>query len=657
MTTIADELARLDQALVDLRECGAASVSLIRCPRRSRERSLVRALAGRGRERDFVTSTVSLLEQGADTPDELVREILLALVPSGESRPRGILWILDTYRERHGKKAPGRFAERAAEEGADGDLTALCLAYLTPDRNPDAEAEAFDSWVNGLVPAKKYQNPSVRTPLSAKTAQRALGELTRVLQALDFAGLLLLLSEGDAIARRTERQREKSYTVLRELVDNFDGQHGAVCTRVVITGTEELFEGPHSIRTLPPLLARLDVPSDAEPPPPHRSSTTLIREPYEYVHRRVARPPERRASALRALIRISEGLPPTEAVSSMSVGHERIERTIQRLFRHMDVAGSVFQVLVGEYGSGKTHLMLHLAERALAERRPVFWLNLERMNLDLGQPRRHLHRLLEQSELPFRGRPSVLSRAVTWTRSPAKLRMLVATLEEIAETDSEESWAADKALRLMDAAEAEEPNGGAHALEKFLSATDLAQRGSGSNYRLDAYRRLLLWIDLLRRIDDCHGAVVLIDEAENLYRSPWSARRTALRTLAFYCGGALPSSCVVMAMTPSAFAELKKEAGRLLREADTMASTLDLEDVDLFRRRISKLQPDVVPTITRNQRLELAALVRKTHRSVRGPVDYAEWDEYVVDLVRRETSPRTIVRALVDQLEAAWWRG
>src|SRR5690606_1592270 len=126
-----------------------------------------------------------------------------------------------------------------------------------------------------------------------------------------------------------------------------------------------------------------------------------------------------------------------------------------------------------------------------------------------------------------------------------------------------------------------------------------------------------------------------IDEAENLYTTgaPWSARRTALRTLSFYCGGALPGSCVVMAMTPPAFDELRKEARALLLEADEMTSTLDLEDVALFRRRVRKLEPQLVPALSRRQRLELAERVRRTHRLVRGHVDVPDWHDQAVRLV------------------------
>src|SRR5262249_11917997 len=153
-------------------------------------------------------------------------------------------------------------------------------------------------------------------------------------------------------------------------------------------------------RSVVPLRMRLEIPSAAQPPPPHRSWTQLVKLE-ERSHRKVRAADEVRPRELRNLIRISEGVPPTERVTQMSVGQDRLDRAIKQLFSLVNRSGSFFSLLVGEYGSGKTHLLMHLAERALEDQRPVFWLNMERTNLDLGNPARHLHRFLEHSQLPM----------------------------------------------------------------------------------------------------------------------------------------------------------------------------------------------------------------------------------------------------------------
>jgi len=653
VTTIEDEVARLEQALLDLEHCEAASVTLTHCPSPGRETKLGRELGKAARNRAFVTAQLSLREHPVDAIESLVGACLDALVGPKDRRASGILGLLDQYFERHGSKAVSRFEEACDESGATGDLTALCRAYLAAEDDARHEVRAFSLWTEGEVLSERKAVPGVRGCLNSHSGQRVFGELTRIIRALGHSGFVLLLSEGDCISERSGRQREKGYTLLRELVDNFDSGEGAVATRITITGGDALFLGPRSLETLPPLFARLQMPSASEPPPPHRSWTSLIKDPEEYVHRRVRPPESSRPSALRSLVRISQGLPPVDAVSQMSVGHEKVDKTIDRLFHHAEMAGSVFQILSGEYGSGKTHILLHLAERALSQGHPVFWLNLERMNLDLGNPARHLARVLETSVLPRRGRPSALDRLGVWTRSAGKLRALWVALEEIAESDAEEARAARKAIGF--AQEAEDRGG---ALEEFLSARDLSTK-SGRSYRLDAYRRLLLWVELIKRMEGAEGPVVLIDEAENLYTSgvSESARRSALRTLSFYCGGALPGACVLMAMTPPALAIMKKESKGLLKEAAEVDSTLELEDVELFRRRLHKLQPDEVPVFSKPMCKELALKVKKTHRAVRGPVEFEGFDELVKELVRAGGPPRIMMRRLIDELESAWWAG
>ncbi len=654
VTTVEDEVARLNQALVDLQYCGSASVALCHCPQSTIENRLIRELSQAARAQRFVSAHLSLDTYPVDGIDALVAAILDILVPPRESRAGGILKLLDLFYEKHKKHALEKFSQACALESATGDLYALCRAYLAAEDDAHREVRAFTLWAEGEALLGRRKVSGVRGVLDLHTGQRVFSELTRIIRALGHHGLVLVLSQGDCIAARSPRQREKSYTLLRELVDNFDSGRGAVSTRIVITGGDALFEGPTSLQSLPPLFARLSLPSAAEPPPPHRSWTSLVREPFVYKHRKIRPAEGSRPQALRSLIRISQGLPPLEAVTQMSVGQEKIDKSVDKLLHHADMAGSVFQVLSGEYGSGKTHILLHLAERALASGHPVFWFNLERMNLDLGNPARHLHRILEQSILPQRGRPSALDRLAFWTRSPSKLRALLQALDTIAQTPSEESKAAKKALALC----AQQEDVGA-VLDDFLSARDLKEKPGSSGYRLDAYRRLLLWVELLRLLEKIKGPVLLIDEAENLYTSgvPEAARRSALRSLAFYCGGALPGACVLLAMTPPALTALRKESKTLLREAAELGSTLTLEDVDLFRRRLHKLSPDEVPQFSRPMRKELARRIRLTHKSVRGAVKMENWDTLVNDVLRDAPQPRLIMRRLVDELEASWWGG
>jgi hypothetical protein len=151
---------------------------------------------------------------------------------------------------------------------------------------------------------------------------------------------------------------------------------------------------------------------------------------------------------------------------------------------------------------------------------------------------------------------------------------------------------------------------------------------------------------------------VLIDEAENLYTAGVSRgeRRTALRSLAFYCGGALPSACVILAITPKVLREMKRDSTELLTDIAEQRTVLEWEDAEMLRRRLSRLTPQPVPEFSRRHRTELAERVRATHKKVRGPVLDEGWDSAVRRAARAEISPRELVRSLMDRLERIFWQ-
>ncbi len=642
-----NELARLDQALYDLKTCEGSEVVLVRCAAPDLERRLVGALTARARRQGFATATLSLAEHGLDALDDLVRAVVEGL-ETRRGLGRGLLSQVGAFAARHPRDAGLRFARAAERWGAVGDLSVLCRQLLDEESAEGARAE-LAAWLLGTELGRVDGHAMVRGALGERTARRALAEVTRLVRALGHGGLLLCLVDGDRVARRTPRQRERSYTLLRELIDNFDGGRGMTSTRLVITGGARLFEGPTSLRSLPALASRVEAPGAMAPPPPHRTRVDLALGARARSGPRPALVGPGARRALRALIRAAQGLPPTEAVASLSVGHERIDELIRALLEHARLAGSAFWVLVGDYGTGKTHLLLHLADRALAAGHPVFRLNLERLGLDLGNPARHLRRLLDDSELPGpRGR-SALEWLARITRSPAGCASLLATLERIAAEPGDGAPAARRALRA-----ARSGRSPAHGVEAYLGARDLEGRAGAPAHRREAYARLLLWIELLRRLQGWQGPVLLIDEAENLFVSGVSRalRRTALRSLSFYCGGALPSTSVVMTSTPRALGRLRYEAGELLHDVSTRAGSLEWEDADMLRHRLMRLVPQPVPALTREHRAELAARVVATHAEVRGagaPLDVAPW-------LDEPGPPRMLVRRLIDELEARWWR-
>jgi len=634
------------QALADVAVARAATVSV----RISREPTppLVSALTRAAQEAGYAVARASLGESSLHTLDEIVRSFAngMRCGEAGERR-QGVLAMLDAFAEAHGKRTASRFEERADDVGLAGDLRMLARGYLASSTGR-SEARRLKHWL-GLTPGDRLGTELPERPISVGTAKSALAQLSRLALVLDARGTLFLLSDAETLVDLPAGRRDVALTVLRELCDNADGHRGMVASRVVLLGAPSLVLRKHALGSHEALATRL-LGLDADVLLPH-AGLAYVDPPEEDEPSPIGITPtpveERRAGAMRTMLRLAQGLPPLEVTSDVTVGLEAIDKRIDALFE-IAQNGSVFAVLSGEYGSGKTHHLLHLEARALASRRSVLRLSVERLDEDLGNPQRHLRRLLESSVLPQRGRPSPIDRLEAWLGSERSERKLAGILRALAESDSEASAAAQKALR-----GATESALDPATVVELLAGLDLEDKPAGASYRKDAYGRIHLWVTLLERMDETSGTVVVLDEAENLYRPGVSRpeRRTALRSLAFYCGGALENACVVLAVTPDTLESLREESAALLDEIEEQKTLLPSEDVAMLRRRLVKSRPIEVHRLTKADLELLAERARKAHASARGATKDPEFDAFVRQTIARSSSPRAVLRAVVGRLE------
>jgi hypothetical protein len=646
------------QALEDLAFAETASVCFVQHRGGARAERYFDALEDRALSMSFVVSRVSIFESRAfDALDVLVRACAkdLRSTARGAKGGRGVVALLDAFVARNKERSLAQFDDGSRLFAAGGDVHALCRAYIEASQRASREAARIEAWFEGTSVTRADAAPIALGALGAENAQRALSELSSLVRVLGHRGTLLLFERGDTLPKLPPARRERAYVVLRELVDNADGGRGLRSTHLVIGATDALFEGPRSIESLPPLRARVLATRpvagiapphapfvDLEPSKPQASRTPITVSP---VHAEVSR------GEMRSLIRASQGLPPVDAVDSLSVGLEKIDQTIAGLFALSDNLGSVFSTLTGQYGSGKTHLLLHLERRALAENRPVFRLSLEQLSVDLGAPQRHLRRLLASSKLPLTQQPSALDVLDRWTRSPRALDRLLESLNALVKSGGEDLAAVARLALRGTTGRGARP---ALALASFLGASDLEAKPSASNYREGAYERLLLWLSLLESMEGCGGPVIIIDEAENMYRSGVSRvdRRTALRSLAFYCGGTIPRACVVTALTPDSLVSLRTEAPALLDEVASQKGTLPWEDAAMFSRRLARTKPTEVSAISDADRERIALRLYALHERVRGRGADVDLDGILADDAL-SASPRALVRAVVDAMERA----
>ena len=659
-------LVTAEQGLVDLIASGAADVVFVR-ESRAPASAFFEPLALRAHAMGLVTSSFSIGEdQGFEALDEVVRGFVKHLTPGegtkGATGKKGLVALLDAFVETHKKKSLDRFDEASGEAGFFGDLHRIARAYIAAAREPRDELRVLRAWLDGT----ELQRSPVDEPLSAlsaRTAKRALADLSRLVIALGHGGLVLIARRADHLTRLTPVRREMAYTVLRELIDNADSSRGLTSTRLYVSGDDALLDGTRGISVDGALATRVLVNErsargdESVPLVPHATVITLV--PPEGVDigslaipREATAPSARKTRAVRGLVRACQGLPPLDLAQDITVGYDAIDVSLDALFQHTSNAGSVFTLVAGDYGSGKTHLLLHAEARALGDKRPVLRLAVERLDTDLGNPQRHLSRLLEHARLPLPGTPGPLDRLAFWLRTEASSKRFAKTIDEIAASEGDAATAARKVARAL---ESETPR----AVFACLAATDLVTKSNNASYRLDAYARLLLWLELLERLEGFAGPLVVIDEAENLYRGGTSRaeRRTALRSLAFYCGGTLPRACVILAVTPETLELLREESAELLDEVSEQRTLLSCEDGTMLRRRLSRSRPLEVVKLSKDDLGVLAEKIRDVHASVRGSVRDAEWESFVARATTGRPTPRALIREVMTHLESAWWTG
>lgn len=651
-------IAARAQSLEDAATTETASVAvLLGAP----DDDFVNDLESDALDRGFATATVSLAEHSLHQLDDLLGAAAagLRLYDVKGSRKHGLLAALEAFAAEHGKEAEARFEEFADVEVLHGDLRDLALEVLgvLGGRTASRRVTAF---FDGK-PITLSDDTELRQ-LSSRTAKNGMNQLTRLLRALGYRGLRLMLTDAEALAGLTRVQREVAYTVLRELIDNADGHRGMMRTEILLIGTPALVDRVGGLRAHPALASRLlgdatvEAAADVGLPQPHRTVQWI--EPPEGTTAeelagappKVEAVPDSRAKALHTHLRLVRGLPPTEGLEGISVGMEALDAELSALFAHASHDSSVFAILSGDYGSGKTHRLLHLESLALAENRPVFRLSVERLDEDLGNPQRHLRRLLESSTLPGRQGHGPLEQLELWLASAAATKRLHEALEEVSMLEVPGAKAAARALR------GSEEGLDVDHVRSVLGALDLEQKPGAPTYRRDAYARLHLWVELLARLADTDGPLIVLDEAENLFRAGVSRaeRRTALRSLSFYCGGWIERGVVVLAVTPDTLSILRSESAELLEEIDGQATHLPEEDVTMLRRRL-RSRPLSVARMGREELEELADRAYQVGCKARGLRRERSREELLETFAKGAKKPREVVQRVAQHVEGRAW--
>src|SRR5580700_3189020 len=262
----------------------------------------------------FAVATASLAEHGLQELHAVVGALAASMrtphVDAG--RRNGVIASLDAFASAHGRSAEALFEESADEEAVGGELYLLAREYMA-SASGTGPARKLQAWLAGRDVAR--ESDDVRA-LSPRTAKRALADLTRLVRALGHRGTRIVLRDAEALVDLSPGRRDIAYTVLRE---------------TLLVGTGDLDRRVHSLFDHPALATRIVADAPPGPPIPHQTWIALspddptaplppVPKPYETS--------ERRATQLAALVRITQGLPPLEAIPDLTVGMEEVDRRI-----------------------------------------------------------------------------------------------------------------------------------------------------------------------------------------------------------------------------------------------------------------------------------------------------------------------------------------
>jgi hypothetical protein len=297
-------------------------------------------------------------------------------------------------------------------------------------------------------------------------------------------------------------------------------------------------------------------------------------------------------SALSAIIRLKAGLSPLHYLDDLTVDLAGHKSYLCRLLNKGSGQRTRLGIVLGAYGSGKTHFLQVAKRHALSGKFAVAQLSQDTGLGSLVHPQRHVFNLLTSLTLPQPYGP-----ALDWLASslnePQETRALEAAFREI---QSDCPVVAGSALWILRNVS---PIARAPLLLDYLSGASLVGKTAHLSMRVKAYQLLRFWTVLCTRVLECTGTVLLIDELETLFSNAvyWSiiSRRSAYRSLSYYTEN-LPLTTTICAFTPEGWANLRGEMAVGGSEFFNGACDYPMEDISrLFRLFLAERPHELTP--------------------------------------------------------------
>jgi hypothetical protein len=355
-----------------------------------------------------------------------------------------------------------------------------------------------------------------------------------------------------------------------------------------------------------------------------------------------------KADALHAIMRLKAGLSPGSCLEALTVDFSAHEAFIQGFIRNR---GSNLAVVVGPYGSGKTHF-LQLAKR-LASKAGYLVTSLgQETGLGiLSFPHRHVSVMLSnlRGEKPI-GR--LIDHAVYQIDSNPKEYLETATA--IAPSSEQTNRFLSQLEFLLQLG----PEAGrASRVLEFLSGLSLAGQAGTVRDRIRAYDLLRFWIAYARELFNIRGLVIVVDELESLFStavySSIRSRKTAYRSLSYYTSMGLDVR-ILLALTPDGWYGLQNDVHTNPQYIADQASLVLGEDLPSLVRVLRTVRPHELRRFSEDEYLDLMKRIMFLHSEAR---EYSVPDDAKIPFPSgMGITPRVFSRSVVSALEAIWFK-
>jgi len=356
-----------------------------------------------------------------------------------------------------------------------------------------------------------------------------------------------------------------------------------------------------------------------------------------------------KADALHAIMRLKAGLSPGSCLEALTVDFSTQDAFISQFVQNR---GPNVAVVVGPYGSGKTHFLQLAKQLALKSGYLVTSLGQETGLGILSFPHRHSSVMLKglRAEAPI-GRLLDYA-ACRIDADPLDFLNVAAIVAPLSEERT-------RFLSQLETLLTFGPEAGrtVRVLE-LVSGLSLAGQAGTVRDRTRAYQLLGFWAAYAREVMNSRGLVIIVDELEGLFStalySSIRSRRTAYRSLSYYASMGKDVR-ILLALTPDGWYGLQNDIHSNAQFISDQSSLVLGEDVPSLLRMLRQVRPHELQSLSENQYLELMNKIVRLH---------AEAREYPVKLDGKiqfprgmGITPRVFSRSVVSALESIWFDG